>query len=549
MTKFFRYLLIIIIPCLPLSAKSQAQPQDGPVEQALSAFDQRQQHATANAFFQLLDKDQFTESLLQFAPQVPLDSVRQQVWYWGAEWFYDRNEYERARRYASKALPLYRNNSGDKADCLNLLGCIYVRLGDFNQAATYAKQCLNIDLTSGDHDRISSSMNTLAGIYMAAKQNDEAEKWILQAIDHADKANNPARKAVLMGTAAEIYHSLTREQEALDYARQAYDIEHKLGRKLHAAIRQDQMASALMGLKRYDEAEKALRTAIPVMREQGELHSLAIACNHLGTALIWQKRDSEAYPYYREAANLFVRMGDPINELYARRGLCLSLWESHPDSARAELNRFNYLKDSLYTHDATETLARINAEFGNDRLQQEMDRERQAHIRDIIIVIVAVLVLLAAGWYAYMRQRRAHQRRVSQLVREVSQLRLTLEAVTQDTHPAEPVDGAVTDDELQRRIIRCIDDDTTGDYSVEALATQLGIGATTLRRRLLRITGDSPKTYIQAIVMDKARRLLDQGGTVADVAQACGYAENSSFTRAFKRVFGETPTEYRNYKS
>ena len=533
MTKFSRYLSLIII-CLTLSSATLAQ--DGPVEQALSAFDQRQQHATANAFFQLLDKEQFTESLLQFAPQVPLDSVRQQVWYWGAEWFYDRNEYERARRYASRALPHYSNNSGDKADCLNLLGCIYVRLGDFNQAATYAKQCLNIDLTSGDHDRISSSMNTLAGIYMAAKQNDEAEKWILQAIGHADKANNPARKAVLMGTAAEIYHSLTREQEALDYARQAYDIER-------------QMASALMGLKRYDEAEKALRMAIPVMREQGELHSLAIACNHLGTALIWQKRDNEAYPYYREAANLFVRMGDPINELYARRGLCLSLWESHPDSARAELNRFNYLKDSLYTHDATETLARINAEFGNDRLQQEMDRERQAHIRDIIIVIVAVLVLMAAGWYAYMRQRRAHLRRVSQLVREVSQLRLTLEAVTQDTQPAEPTDGAVTDDELQRRIIRCIDDDTTGDYSLEALATQLGIGATTLRRRLQRITGDSPKTYIQAIVMDKARRLLDQGGTVADVAQACGYAENSSFTRAFKRVFGETPTEYRNCKS
>ena len=545
MTKFYRYLSLIII-CLTLSAATQAQ--DGPVEQALSAFDQRQQHATANAFFQLLDKEQFTESRLQFAPQVPLDSVRQQVWYWGAEWFYDRNEYERARRYASKALPFYSSNSADKADCLNLLGCIYVRLGDFNQAATYTKKCLNIDLASGDHDRISSSMNTLAGIYMAAKQNDEAEQWILQAIDHADKADNPARKAVLLGTAAEIYHSLTREQEALDYARQAYDIECKLGRKLHAAIRQDQMASALMGLKRYDEAEKALRAAIPVMREQGELHSLAIACNHLGTALIWQKRDSEAYPYYREAADLFVRMHDPINELYARRGLCLSLWESHPDSARAELNRFNYLKDSLYTHEANETLARINAEFGNDRLQQEMDRERQAHIRDIIIVIVAVLVLMAAGWYVYWRQRRAHERRVSQLVREVAQLRLTLEAVTQDTHPAELADGTMTDGELQRRIIRSIDDDTTGDYSLEALATQLGVGATTLRRRLQRITGDSPKTYIQAIVMDKARRLLDQGGTVADVAQACGYADNSSFTRAFKRVFGETPTEYRSRK-
>ena len=545
MTKTFRYILLLAWVSLGV----MLQAQDGAVEQALSAFDQHQQHGTANAFFKLLDNEQFTESLLQFAPAVPLDSVRQQVWYWGAEWFYDRNEYERARRYASKALPLYRSNSEDKADCLNLMGCIYVRLGDFNQAASYAKQCLNIDLASGDHDRISSSMNTLAGIHMAAKHNDEAEKWILQAIDHADKANNPARKAVLMGMAAEVYHSLTREEEALNYATQAYEMECKLGRKLHAAVRQDQMASALMGLQRYEEAEKALRTAILVMREQGDLHSLGIACNHLGTALIWQKRETEAYNYYREAADLFVKMGDPINELYARRGLCLSLWETNPDSARAELNRFNYLKDSLYTHDASETLARINAEFGNDRLQQEMDREHQAHVRDIAIAAIAVLLLAVGAWWWYRQRQRREQRRINELVREVERLRQTLNVVTQEEAEITLPQGEISDDLLQQRIIQCINDDTDGDYSIETLATRLGMGATTLRRRLQRLSGDSPKTYIQAILMDKARRMLDQGGAVADVAAACGYSDNSSFTRAFKRIFGETPSDYRNRKS
>ncbi len=517
---------------------------DGPIDHSIAAFDQNQLVSNANAVFDLLNKEQFTEEPIHFSSSAPLDSVRQQVWYWAAEWYYDKNQYDRARRYASKALPLYRSNSEGKADCLNLLGCIYVRLGDFRNAAINAKQCLTIDLSSGDHDRISSSMNTLAGIYMAAKQSDEAEKWILQAIDHADKANNPVRKATLLGMASEVYHTLSREQLALDYAQQSYDLETKLGRQLQAAIRLDQKSSALMGLKRYDEAEKALRTAIAVMREHGDAHSLAIACNHLGTALIWQKREAEAYPCYQEAADLFVKMGDPFNELYARRGLCLSLWESHPDRARAELNRFNFLKDSLYTHDANEVLARLNAEFGNDKLQQEIDSERNAHIRDIIIAAIIFLGLVAAIWYVYKRRSRAHMRHINNLVREVSRLRLALAAT--DAPPIADPSAQMDDNELQRRIIQCVNDDNDGTSSLESIADSLSMSASTLRRRMQRITGESPKTYIQAILMDKARRLLDQGNAVADVAQACGYSDNSSFTRAFKRVFGETPTQYRS---
>ena len=543
-----RYILLLGLTLVSMVARGDA----GTVEQLLAAFDRSPQAATANAFFQQLDREEFTESPIRFAATVPVDSMRQQVWYWAAEWHYGHSAYEKARQYAMKALPLYHSDSEGKADCLNLLGCIFVRQGDFNRAATYAKQCLNIDLASGDHDRISSSMNTLAGIYMSAKQNSEAEHWILQAIGHAEKANNPARKAVLLGMASEVYHAMTHEEQALDYAEQALALEKQLGRPLHAAIRMDQKASALMGLKRYEEAEQTLREAIPVLREQGELHSLAIASNHLGTCLIWQKREAEAAPYYREAAQLLSRMGDPVNELYAHRGLCLSLWETNPDSARAELNRFNEMKDSLYTHDAAEALARMNAEFGNDQLQQQMDRERMAHLRDIIIAVVALLALMVSGLWLMRRRQRAHQRRTAELLREIERLRLAHEEVKFSEHSEIDESSEVSkeseesDTALLQRIIACVNYHLAGgDMSVETIAAHLGMSVSTLRRRMQAVTGETPKAYIQAIQMDKARKMLDEGGAVADVAYACGFGETSSFTRTFKRVFGETPTQYR----
>ncbi len=538
--------------------------QQHAVEKALDAYNRVQSVDAANRFFALLDQEEFTEGKIHFSPSVPADSVRQQVWYWATEWYYDQQDYNKSKDYGLKAIKLYHGPSESKADCLNLLGCVYVRLGDFKNAATYAKQCLVIDMDSGDHDRISSSMNTLAGIYMAGHQADEAEKLIVQAIQHADLANNPARKAVLLGTASEVYHSLTQEEKALDYAEQAYQLEQQLGRALPAAYRLDQKASALMGLKRYQEAEQALRQAIPVMREHGDMHSLAIASNHLGTCLIWQKRNDEAYPYYREACDLFVKMGDPVNEVYSRRGLCLSLWESNPDSARSELNRFNYLKDSLYTSESAEALARMNAEFGNDQLTLENERVRSARTRDRLIAVALLLLLAAAAWWVIRLQRRRQQQQVSKLMGEIERLKaesaaaqqalssnqskVVIEAeptLTDSDEIPETIVG-VTENEFLKRVIDFVNTHLeSGDFGLEEMATHFSISVSTLRRRLQDATGVSPKSYIQAIQMQRACSLLDSDLQIADVAMQCGFAEPGSFTRTFKRVLGLTPTQYR----
>ena len=540
--------LVILLAMCPITALAQQQA----IEKALDDYNRAPSVETANRFFSLLDQEEFTEERIHFSPRVPADSLRQQVWYWASEWFYDKQDYTQSKDYGLKALKLYHGSSDSKADCLNLLGCIYVRLGDFKNAAAYAKQCLNIDMASGDHDRISSSMNTLAGIYMAAHQADEAEKLIVQAINHADLANNPARKAVLLGTASEIYHSLTQEEKALDYAQQAYELEQKLGRSLPAAYRLDQKASALMGLKRYEEAEKALREAIP---------ALAIASNHLGTCLIWQKRNDEAFPFFREAADLLVKMGDPVNEMYSRRGLCLSQWESNPDSARSELNRFNFLKDSLYSSESAEALARLNAEFGNDQLTLANEQERYAHIRDLVIAALLLVLLAAGAWWIIRRQRHRQQQHINKLMREIERLKAESEAARaamassqenstdiEDVLPDEPAPTivGVTENEFLTRVIDFVNDHLEqGDFGLENMADHFAMSVSTLRRRLQDATGVSPKSYIQAIQMQHACNLLDSGLQIADVAMQCGFTEPGSFTRTFKRVLGLTPTQYR----
>lgn len=524
------------------------------VESALAKFDKQPVAATANAFFDALLKEEFIDEKTTFPASASADSLRQQVWFWAAEWLYDQGKYKEAEQYALDALKKYHPSNPERADCLNTLGCIYVRLSDFKQAANYSRQSVEVDLKGGDDDRISSSMNTLAGILMAGYQAKEAEPVILQALEHANKVDNPGRKAILLGMASEIYHTLGDDSKALPYAEEAIKIEEQLGRKPKLTIRLSQKGSALLGLHRYQEAETLYRQIIPDLKEMGDYHSYAIALNRLGMSLLCQKRQAEAIPYYKEAAGLFSKMGDLYNEIHAHRGLYESYWDINPDSAKIELDYFDLLKDSLYTHATADALSRYNAEFGNDQLMQENQEVRSAHKRTIIIAIVALLLVVLASWLIIRRMRQRERERIEALMKEIELLKAESkhedEQREEDIAEADSSEVSVESPDrlFLKRVIEVVNEGLADkQWSVEVVASKLNMSVQTFRRRLMSAAGESPKAFISAIQMEKAGKLLTEQTDmpIVDVAFKCGFDEASSFTHTFKRIYGITPTQYR----
>jgi len=528
------------------------------VEAALERFDKQASAANANMFFGELENAEFIDEMDDFGDNTPIDSLQQQVWFWAAEWMYDQQQFDKAEAYALKALQKYSPSNQDKADCLNTLGCIYVRLSDFKQAANYAKQSVEIEMKGGDHDRISSSLNTLAGIYMAGYQAKEAEDIILQAIEHANQANNPGRKAIILGMASEIYHTLGKDEKALPYAEQAIEIEKELGRTPKLMIRLSQKGSALLGLHRYEEAEDIYRQIAPELKAMGDYHSYAIALNRLGMSLLCQERQQEAIPYYKEAAELFSKMGDLYNEIHSHKGLYESYWTLNPDSAKLELDRFDLLKDSLYTHSTAEALSRYNAEFGNDQLQQENAKVRQTHRRTIAFGIVLIVLIALVAWLVVRYNRRHWQKQMQELVKEVEKTLSNSPLKGEDTNGCSlplregrgesgGLEGA--DRQFLMRVIEAVNAAMpTGNFGVEQIASELNMSVQTFRRRMQSAAGESPKAYIQAIQMEKASRLLTDklDMPISKVANLCGFDETSSFGHTFRRIYGCSPSEYRD---
>ena len=468
-----------------------------------------------------------------------------------ADSLYTLQQYEAAQQSAEQAL--VQCEGGElEADCLNLLAIIHIRKGEFNQAVTFAKQCYELDEKSGDPDAMSSSLNTLAGIYMSLRQPEEAEKYILKGIDYARKADNPQRLAVLHGMASEVYHHLKQEERSLDYATKAYVMEKQLGRQDKMAIRQAERASALIALKRDAEAQKALDEAIPGLRQSGNLHSLGIACNQMGLLMHQENNDSAAVRYFNEALQIFLSQHDLFNESHSRKGLYEALRHSDPDLAMEHNDRYNALRDSIYDKDTGELLSKYAAEYGNTELQAENEDMRSSRRVNFVIGIIIVALMLAILAYGLWRNRR-DRRRIQELITEISKLRE--EAVAPAEVPTEPVGEEPVQEEQpdpdRQFLLHLIDvvnaSLPSGRYGVEDIASEMNMGVQTFRRRLLSVTGESPKAFISAIQMELASKLLTDSPdmSVTQIANRCGYDEVTSFGRTFRKTYGISPSQYR----
>jgi len=78
-----------------------------------------------------------------------------------------------------------------------------------------------------------------------------------------------------------------------------------------------------------------------------------------------------------------------------------------------------------------------------------------------------------------------------------------------------------------------------------ALAQEIGISPSQLERDFTAAFGMPPQRYLRKLRIERSLGLLAGPASVADVALACGYTDQSAFTRCFGRVTGTTPSAYR----
>lgn len=79
------------------------------------------------------------------------------------------------------------------------------------------------------------------------------------------------------------------------------------------------------------------------------------------------------------------------------------------------------------------------------------------------------------------------------------------------------------------------------------LAAMVDLSSFQLLRAFEREYGVPPHAYLIQRQVREAKRMLERGVAIAEVAHSCGFADQSHLNRHFKRIWGVTPGRVRNF--
>ncbi len=107
-------------------------------------------------------------------------------------------------------------------------------------------------------------------------------------------------------------------------------------------------------------------------------------------------------------------------------------------------------------------------------------------------------------------------------------------------------DTLATIDPLIERAVKFIRENAHRPISVNEVAEAAEVSRRSIQRRFIGALGCSPQKQILLVHIERAKRLLaDSHYAIADVAEQSGFSDHRSFSLAFRKVEGKTPTAYR----
>ncbi|QHI67992.1 response regulator transcription factor [Tichowtungia aerotolerans] len=105
-----------------------------------------------------------------------------------------------------------------------------------------------------------------------------------------------------------------------------------------------------------------------------------------------------------------------------------------------------------------------------------------------------------------------------------------------------------SDERLLQRAIGVVEEHLDDvDFNVEAFSSAMYMSRSTLYLKLKGLVGQTPQEFIRTLRLKCAAQLLiGSTDNMSEIAMRVGWLEPTHFSRAFKKQFGCSPSDYRN---
>jgi predicted ATPase/class 3 adenylate cyclase len=278
------------------------------------------------------------------------------------------SQYDEARDHLDRAFSLAtaRGNQDTQAHICRWLARLHERRGEYPAALEQVERGLKVlarkeTAEAAELHLIAGLIRTRQGDYDDALTQCQEGLRIAHALDEVTAL---ARAYTLLGV---INRQLGMSILAIEYFEEAFALNERAGDLQGQAISHNQIANAYFDLARWEEADQHYRQAREIFNRIGNVYHRAFADNNLGGIARNQGRLDDALSFYKAGLETLERSGGSVYVLgvfhmnlgatYARRGEVGAAREHLQESERLfeEAQAQNFLPE-LYCHFATVAL-------------------------------------------------------------------------------------------------------------------------------------------------------------------------------------------------
>lgn len=108
---------------------------------------------------------------------------------------------------------------------------------------------------------------------------------------------------------------------------------------------------------------------------------------------------------------------------------------------------------------------------------------------------------------------------------------------------------ATDSNQIAQLSLKYIDDHLDEKISLSGIAHQINVCRSTLLQSFRREIGISPYAYVIRRKLAAAQEMISQGIAPTHAAEQLGFGDYSSFYRAFRKEYGMSPSQWKQYSS
>jgi serine phosphatase RsbU (regulator of sigma subunit)/tetratricopeptide (TPR) repeat protein len=314
--------------------------------------------------------------------------------------YYRKGNYALALENSYSALSIYEKHPDlyGQALALNSIGNVYASEREFSAAHKFYEQALSIREKTGNVSEISTSLNNIGNLYYQEQKYEKALDYLQRALKMKEQANDRRNMATVFNSIGYVYKDLKQYAIAIDYCKRAYAIAEEFGENRSSVYALNGIAQCQIKQRNLVEAEKTLSKAREISQMMGIQAEMA-----------------QNYLLY--------------SQLDSARGNFKTAYQWH--------KRYTVMRDSAYSREKTEQMARMRAAYETDRKDKELSQQRSElsnkKFQQYAAIGALAIVLLAAAGLGYgLKQKQEANRLLEWQKQEIAAKHKQLQQVNDE---------------------------------------------------------------------------------------------------------------------